>query len=251
MNITKLLLWISYIGFVLSIIGVGFLGFVLMKQDFNAQEAEKESLQGVLSKSITQKFNLPLNLNIEYYFRLNDGEVLVESYFLKIQKKLLNNATQAQHADDSFFPKQVSGSIYAMPDSESYLYHSIPYSSIKETITNWKVYVFLACGILLTAIFLTIRFLQNCDKGHFFVAENSTYIRMISYLAVGYSLINYGAQWVIFQGLNKNFEGLGPINLDLAIEFNWTFLLISLFMVLIAQAFTEGIKLKEEQSLTI
>lgn len=251
MKTTKLLLWISYISFVLFIIGVGFLGFFLMKQDFNNQEIEKESLQGVLSKSTTQKFNLPLNLNIEYYFRLEAGKVLVDSYFLKIQKKSLNNESQIQHADDSFFPKQISGPIYSMPDSESYLYLSIPYSSIKATITIWKLYILLVSCILLIAIFMVIRFLQNCDKGKFFVPENSTYIRVISYLAVGFSIINYSVQWVIFIGLNKNFGELTPINMDSVLEFNWTFLLISFFLVLIAQAFTEGTKLKEEQFLTI
>jgi hypothetical protein len=252
MKITKLLLWISYIGFALSIVVIGFLGIILLKQDFNAQKLEKDNLKGVISKSTTTKFNLPMNLNVEYYYSFQNGEVMVDSYFLKIQKKFLTNTKLAQaEKKDADFPKQLNGYIYAMPDSESNLYISIPYSSIKSTIAIWKLYFFLASSTLLFAIFMCIRFLQNCDKGLFFVPANTKYIRVISYLAIGFSLVSYTIQWVIFKGLNNNLYEMTSISLDSIIDFNWTFLIVSLFLVLIAQAFTEGTKLKEEQSLTI
>lgn len=252
MKITKLLLWIAYIGFVLSIVVIGFLGIILLKQDFKAQNVEKDSLKGVVSKSTTAKFNLPMNLNVEYYFSILNGEVMVDSYFLKIQKKFLTNIELAKaEKKDSDFPKQLNGNIYAMPDSESNLYISISYSSIESTIAIWKFYFFLASATLLFAIFMTIKFLQNCDKGLFFVSANTKYIRVISYLAIGFSLVSYGIQWVIFKGLNNNLSEMATINLDSVIHFNWTFLIVSLFLVLLAQAFSEGTKLNEEQSLTI
>jgi hypothetical protein len=51
--------------------------------------------------------------------------------------------------------------------------------------------------------------------------------------------------------LNSKFEEFVPINLNSELEFNWKYLIFSLFLVIIAQAFTEGTKLKEEQALTI
>jgi hypothetical protein len=252
MKITKLLLWFSYISFAGSLCTILFLGNFFLEKDFNNQEGEKESLAGVVSKSTTSKFELPMNLNVEYYFRIKNGELLVDSYFLKIQKKLLTNVAQGQNVKNSEdYPLPLQENLYAMPDTETYLYIPIPFSSIKAAITIFKFYFLLVSISLLAAIFLIIRFLQNCNKGNFFIQSNITYIRMISYLAIGYSLMEYGIQWIIFQTLNNSFSELAPINIDSALDFNWTFLIASLFIALIAQAFTEGIKLKEEQSLTI
>lgn len=252
MKITKLLLWISYLGFAGCIIAFGFLGYFLLIKDFNPQEAEKGSLEGVVSKSTTGKFNLPMNLDVEYYFRVKDGEVLVDGYFLKIQKKFLEGSVLPDvEKNENDYPKAINGNLYSMPDSDSFLYISIPFSSFKSTLTIWKIYFIMAFSFLLMAIFLTIKFLQNCNKELFFIPENATYIRMISYLAIGYSLIDYGTQWLIFKGLNSKFEEFVPINLNSELEFNWKYLIFSFFLVITAQAFTEGTKLKEEQSLTI
>ncbi|MDO9553735.1 DUF2975 domain-containing protein [Rhodonellum sp.] len=251
MKTTKVLLWIAYISFVSSIIALSILGAVFFQTEFDAQEAEKGSLEGVVSKSTTNKFELPMNLNVEYYFRIKNGVLLVDSYFLKLQKKFLTNSAEAQVAEkDVDYPVLLQENFYTMPDSESYLYIPISYSSIQAAITFGKFYFFLAAAILLIAIFITIRFLRNCDKGHFFVHANITYIRIISYIAIGYSLIDYGAQWHIFKKLNNSFSEF-PINIDSALDFNWTYVIASLFLLLITQAFSEGIKLKEEQSLTI
>jgi hypothetical protein len=51
--------------------------------------------------------------------------------------------------------------------------------------------------------------------------------------------------------MNSKIEDLFSVSLNSDLEFNWTYLIFSLFLVIIAQAFTEGTKLKEEQSLTI
>lgn len=252
MKTTRILLWISYIGFVLSVIIIGFLGIMLLRDDFNSQEIEKGSLEGVVSKSTTAKLKLPMNLNLEYYFRIDNGEILIDSYFLKIQKKFLTNSLpQLASTKDNDFPRQLEGNLYSMPDSDSYQYISIPYGNIKASITIVKLYSFLISTILLLSIFFAIRFLQNCDKGHFFIPSNTTYLRMISYLAIAYTLVSYGIQWIIFKTLNNNLNDLASIDVNSGLEFNWTFLIASLFLLLITQAFAEGIKLKEEQSLTI
>ncbi|MFN3999246.1 DUF2975 domain-containing protein [Algoriphagus sp.] len=252
MKITKILLWIAYISFGLSITAFTFFGIIFLKKDFNTQQVEKSNLKGVIDKSTTGKFELPMNLNVEYYFRVKNGEVLLDSYFLKIQKKFLTSTLLPQGEKKEIdYPKKLTGNIYSMPESDMYLYIPIPFSSIETTLTIWKVYFSLAFLFLLIAIFLAIKFLQNCNKSQFFIPANSTYIRVISYLAFVYCLISYGSQWLIFKTLNHNLEGFSPIDLNAAVKFNWNYLIFSLFLVLIAQAFSEGIKLKEEQSLTI
>lgn len=251
MKVTKILLWITYISFVITIIAFGIIGYIFLPQGFNTQEREKGSLEGVVSKSTTSKFELPMNLKVEYYYRIKNGELLVDSYFLKIQKKFLTNSEQVQVVEkDLDYPVLVKGNIYKMPDSESYLYIPIPYSSIQAAITIGKFYIFLAAIIIVFAFFITIRFLQNCDKGLFFVKANVYYIRIIAYLAIGFSLIDYVTQWLVFKRLNNSLSEF-PININSALDFSWTYVIASLFLLLIIQAFSEGIKLKDEQSLTI
>lgn len=252
MKTTKFLLWIAYISFVLSIVAFGIFGIIFLKNDFNIQDSTKNDLKAGESISITRKFELPMNFNIEYYFSIKNGEVLVDSYFLKIQKKFLTNTgIQQPPKKDADFPKLLTGNLYSMAESDSYLYLSIPYSSIKATLIVWKLYSISAFSFFLIANFLSISFLKNCNKGKFFISENATYIRMISYLAISYCLASYAIQWIIFKGLNNNSFDPTSINLDSVIDFNWTLLTVSFFLLLIAQAFTEGIKLKEEQELTI
>jgi hypothetical protein len=210
------------------------------------------NLKGVTSKSNTYKLDLPLNINIEYYFRYNNNQLLINSYFLKIQKRYLNiDGENKQTQLTNSYPIQLKGNTYEIPNSEKYLYILIPYTTIKTTIAIWITYFILASAALLLAIFLTIRFLQNCDKGQFFIPANARYLRIISYIAIGFSIFDYIIQWVIFSGLNNHFDDIASLKLTSVVEFNWTYLIISLFLVVIAQAFTEGIKLKEEQNLTI
>lgn len=252
LKITRILLWFSYISFVVSLGVTLFLGVFFLKKDFNVQEGEKGSLEGVVSKSTTTKFELPMNLNVEYYYRIKNGEILVDSYFLKIQKKFLSKVAKNQDVDQSKdFPVSTQESFFTMPDTDTYLYLPIPYSSIESAIKILKFYFILAAISVLAALYLTIRFLQNCNKGFFFIKSNITFIRVISYIAIGYSLLEYIIQWIIYKILNNNFSELAPINIDSALDFNWTYVIASLFLLLIIQAFSEGIKLKEEQSLTI
>ena len=252
MKITKLLLWVSYISFVVSIVAFGIFGIIFLKNDFNTQQVEKPNLEGVIDKASTVKFELPMNLNVEYYFRVKNGAVLADSYFLKIQKKFLANTVLPQAEEkENDYPKKLSTNLYSMPESDRYYYIIIPFSGVKAALTIWKVYSILAFSFFLISIFLSIKFLQNCNKGQFFIPSNSTYIRVISYLVFSYSLISYGSQWLVFKSVNHSLEGFSPIDIEAAIEFNWNYLIGSLFLILIAQAFTEGIKLKEEQELTI
>lgn len=249
MKITTLLIYITYIGLAFTLITIAFLGVVVMSKDFNTQEVEKNRLKGVATRSTTTTFKLPMNLEAKYYLRIKKGEKLVDSYFIKIQKKYIPQAnTDALETD---YPTPVNGNLYSIPDSESYLYIQIPFSSIKRSLTIWKIYFILMFSFLIAGIFITIKFLKNCNKGLYFIPQNSTYLRVISYLAIGFSIFDYVFQWLIYKEMNSKLEESFSFSLNSALEFNWKYLIFSFFLVIIAQAFTEGIKLKEEQSLTI
>lgn len=232
-------------------IALGIIGSILLPEGLNPQEREKGSLEGVVTKSTTTKFELPMNLNVEYYFRIKEGKLLVDSFFLKTQKKFLRNPDQAQAVrKDVDYPEPIHNNLYSMPDSESYFYIPISFSNIKGAVMIWKFYFSLAAIAILFVFLITIRFLQNCDKGLFFVKVNVSYIRIIAYLAIGFSVIDYATQWLIFKRLNNSLSEF-PININSTLDFKWPYVIASLFLLLIIQAFSEGIKLKEEQSLTI
>ena len=252
MKITTILIYLTYIGLVITLATVAFLGVILMRKDFNTQEIEKTRFEGVKNRSTTGTFKLPMNLEVKYYFRIKEGEKLIDSYFIKIQKKFIPKAFLSDNEVlETDYPILIKETLFSMPDSESYLYIQIPFSSIERALTIWKVYAMLAFSFLIIAIYLTIRFLQNCNKDLFFIAQNSSYLRAISYLAIGYSLMDYAAQWLIYQEINSKLEDSFGFSLNSDLEFNWKYLIFSLFLVIFAQAFTEGTKLKEEQSLTI
>lgn len=252
MKITRILLWTTYISLGLSIVAFAIFGMVLINTDFQPQKIENGDLEGVTSKGTTRKFKLPMNLEAEYYLRIKDGQVLVDSYFFKIQKKFIPNSFLGNVAiPETDYPVPVQGNFYSMPESDSYLYLQTEFSTIENAISIWKSYALLSFFMFVAGVVLVILFLRNCDNENFFISQNAIYLRAISYMALGYSLLEYGIQWLLVNEMNYQVEESFSFSLNSTLEFNWKYLIISLFLVLIAQAFTEGTKLKEEQSLTI
>lgn len=250
MKITKILIWITYISLAVSIVVFGIFGFMVSKNGFNIQNVEKGSLEGVVSKSTTRTIKLPMNLDVEYYLRIRESKVLVDSYFFKIQRKSISDNKMPQDKIvKSDYPEPLNENFYSMPETESYLFLPTTYSSIEEALTIWKFYSIFSLSFLSIAIFFFLKFLKNCDMGMFFISQNSTYLKLISYLAIGFSLLDYASQWLITREIKSNLKE--TIYLQIDTEFDWKYLIISLFLVMIAQAFSEGTKLKEEQSLTI
>lgn len=251
MKSTKLLIYIAYIGLAVSLTTIAYLGFVVIRKDFNLQGIEKNGPKGK-NRSATATFKLPMNLEAKYYLRVKEGEILVDSYFFKIQKKYIPEAFFSK-ADipDTDYPTPLGGQFYSMPESETYLFLKTTFSTIERSLIILKIYFILIVSFLVAGIFFTIKFLKNCNKGHYFIPKNSTYLRIISYLAVSFSLLDYIFQWLIVQEMNSQLEDSFSFSLNSGLEFNWKYLIFSIFIVIIAQAFTEGTKLKEEQSLTI
>jgi hypothetical protein len=252
MKLTKILLWTTYLILVGSIVASGIFGFFFVKNGFDAQNFEKGSLEGVVSKKTTGAFKLPMNLEVNYFLRIEDGQVLVDNYFFKIQKKSLPDSFLAKLViPKTDYPVPIEGIFYSMPESDSYLYIKTDFSTIESSLNIWKIYFLLTFVSLVGGIAIVILFLQNCDKGNFFIPQNAAYLRAISYLAIVFGLLDYGAQWLIYQKMNSQIEDTFSFSLNSDLEFDWKYLIFSLFLVIIAQAFTEGTKLKEEQSLTI
>jgi hypothetical protein len=252
MKITKLLIYITYISLAFSLMSIAYVGIVVISKDFNTQQAIKNRHQETNNRSATTSFKLPMNLEAKYYLRIKDGETLVDSYFFKIQKKFIPEAILPK-ADipRTDYPTPIEGQFYTMPESESYLYIQTPFSTIERSLTIMKIYFILIVCFFVAGILFILKFLKNCNKGLYFIPQNSTYLRIISYLAVSFSLFEYLFQWLIFKDLNAQLVESFSFSLNSGLEFNWKYLIFSVVIVIIAQAFTEGTKIKEEQSLTI
>ena len=252
MKLTKILLWTTYISLAVSIIAFVFFGIFFVKMGFKDPKFEHGNMEGVKSKSLTGTFKLPMNMEVSYYQRIKDSEVLVDSYFLKIKKKQIPKQFLSEaELTETDYPTPIKGNIYSMASSDGYLYVKTDFSTVETALNILKSYGILSFVLLLGGISFIILFLRNCDSGDFFISQNATYLRSISYLAIIYVLIDYGVQWLIFQNLSSKIEDLFSVSLNSDLEFNWKYLIFSIFLVIIAQAFTEGTKLKEEQSLTI
>ncbi|MCR9084564.1 MAG: DUF2975 domain-containing protein [Cyclobacteriaceae bacterium] len=252
MKLTKILLLTTYISLVIGIIAFVIFGFFFVKMGFNDPKFDHGSLEGVISKSKTSTFKLPMNMEVNYFLRIKDSEVLVDSYFFKIKKKYISKSFLSEaELPETDYPTPIKENIYSMPASDSFLYVKTDYSTVETSLIILTSYFILSFVLLLGGISLIIQFLRNCDSGDFFISQNGTYLRVISYLAIIYVLIDYGSQWLIFQNMNSKIEDSFSVSLNPDLEFNWKYLIFSLFLVIIAQAFTEGTKLKEEHSLTI
>lgn len=252
MKVTKLLIYTSYIGLVITLFTIAFFGFVVIAKDFNTQEIEKNRFKEIKNRSTTAEFKLPMDMATVYYLRIKDGKTLVDNYFFKIKKKNIPASFLDQASSkETDYPVPIQGSLYSMPESDGYLYLKTDFSRIEAVLNIWKVYFILSFGLLLGAIVLIILLLKNCDSGNFFIDQNAAFLRVISYLALGYSMFDYAFQWLVFNKMNSQLEDSYNFSLNSNLEFNWKYLIFSLFLVIIAQAFSEGIKLKEEQSLTI
>jgi hypothetical protein len=252
MKTTKLLIYITFTGLFITLIAIVFFGVVVLKKDFKTQEIEKTRFEEIKNRSTTAEFKLPMDLAATYFLRIKDGKVLIDSYFLKIKEKSIPDAFLSKSdLSETDYPNPTKGNLYSMPQSDGYLYIKTDFPTLETALNIWKSYFILSFVLLFGAIVLVILFLRNCDSGNFFNTQNSIYLRIISYLALGYCLMDYAFQWLILQEMNSQLEDLFNFSLNSNLDFNWRYLIFSFFLILIAQAFTEGAKLKEEQSLTI
>lgn len=102
---------------------------------------------------------------------------------------------------------------------------------------------------------LLIRLLKSIEEREFFSWENVKRLRMIGFLVIGLSI----GKW-LFSVLKKYFlsttldiEGLSAVrwHFSLNIGFFDSLLFLGLMILLVANAFEHGLRLKEEQELTI
>lgn len=125
-----------------------------------------------------------------------------------------------------------------------------------ESVPRWPQWTWLVCYVLTLVICILlivefIKFVININKGEVFVTRNVTLLRRFAlYLIVIASLnvVSGISQEILLSTLNLRLEGYA---IGAYWMIPWSNLLLGLLALLIAQVWSRGIALEEEQQLTV
>lgn len=118
---------------------------------------------------------------------------------------------------------------------------------------KWATMILYAACLILFVIFIVqlVKFVININRGNIFVKENATRLYRLAWIMISISLLRIIAGSIddfIFNNLNLQLNGY---SLSTFWTIPWSSLLCGLLAMLIARVWSQGIELKEEQSLTI
>lgn len=247
--LSKILLIGTYIMMVVIVIVSLFVGrFMYGNLSLSDIDGERDNLEGVINKSYTFYYNLPSKEQISYFFRYQDGQVLVNQFFVKVK---LSQYESAIIKDENYPQKIEDKSYFKMPIGESDIYIPVDNELVKKHVKIYLIYFTGSISYVLFVLFLLSRFLKNCTNGHYFEQSNAKILRLIAYSGIAAVIIHYLYQYFSVVKLIGDFESSYGLSLERTFNFNYTYIIISLILLVIAEAFKEGVKLKDENSLTI
>ena len=118
---------------------------------------------------------------------------------------------------------------------------------------SWAVNILYACCLVLYVLLLIqfIRFIVNINRGNIFDNKNVTRLRRFAFYLISISVIKCLGGLIedcMLAKMNLNLDGY---ELSTYWEMPWDTMLLGLLALLMAQVWSYGLQLKEEQSLTI
>lgn len=129
---------------------------------------------------------------------------------------------------------------------------SVPATATGGSIWWLSVVIYIGCMVLFVLFIIQlIKFVVNINKGNIFVKKNATRLHRMAWYLISISLLRIIAGSIddmIFSNLNLQLDGY---SLSTFWTIPWSSLLCGLLALLIAEAWKQGIVMKEEQSLTI
>lgn len=111
----------------------------------------------------------------------------------------------------------------------------------------------LIYGCTFLTIYLIIKMLKNARDGNFLISINAIRLRTIALLMIAMFLTDkiYLITSSAYLRDKLEFTGLEFTSLNWYSLINWSYILLYLFLIIIAEAFRLGAQLKEENELTI
>ena len=118
---------------------------------------------------------------------------------------------------------------------------------------NWGVDIlYLACLVLYVLLLVQfIRFIININRGNIFDSKNVTRLRRFAWYLISISVLKCAAGLIEDYMLSKLDLHIDGYSLSSYWEMPWDTMLLGLLALLMAQVWSYGLQLKEEQSLTI
>ncbi|OEK06386.1 DUF2975 domain-containing protein [Roseivirga misakiensis] len=251
MKISKVLLWIVNIAMIGSI--VIFISFILVHEIYAPiEKSQKErNLEGALSMTEYHKLSNRF-YDLDYFFIYRDGEVLIDAFMLssdKIGKSFdYSNATKA----DFLEVKTAKGESFMPNVSETF---SVPISAERIGFFNnlARLLIFASWLFFFLQLIWLRKLIKNTADGNFFEESNVGVFTKLGILYVALPIV-----LAIINGLVHNL--IIPDDLSLPAgyqlvtkdtEFQFQYLFVGLMLLLISQAFKQGLRLRKEQELTI
>ena len=252
MNVSKASLWLTNI-----LIGAAIVWFVVlagiqfMGIGLGFDKNQSEHLVGARSKSVTLTYSVK-HFDLEYYFIYREGDIIIDQYLISLKNIRLNyNFSKA--TEDDFINVSSGDTHYKMPAKTGRLY--LPIDKLNVLLyRNLSLFEMLLLTVIKVLILLWIRrLILNFSKGDFFIPLNYQLIYRIGGLLVFFPMISFAfgsyftngftpLAMTLPEGYSFNVGGVG---------FQWNYLYISLLLMLIAQAFKQGMELKTDKDLTI
>ncbi len=132
------------------------------------------------------------------------------------------------------------------------VYSSHPADKGTDWLTIMQILCYAAEGIcFIMIVILFVQFIININKGKIFVAENVKLLRKIALWLIALALIIFCSGICQELAVSKMGLTLEDYNISAYWTMPWDILIIGLVALLMAQAWSRGIQLKEDQELTI
>lgn len=145
---------------------------------------------------------------------------------------------------------QEYGSVGVKPTGFMLDFESVP-------IPDWimTIPMFLLGVILYYLLHLLIRLLKSIEEREFFSLQNVKRLRTIGFMAIGYSILKWLYGYISHYILVDYLDAKGVYRIDNGFTLNFGFfstaMFLGLMILLVANAFEHGLRLQQEQELTI
>ncbi|MFY0593706.1 DUF2975 domain-containing protein [Roseivirga sp.] len=251
MKISKVLLWIVNIAMLVSV--VIFISFIIVQEVYAPIEKSQRdrNLEGALSmteyRTLSSRF-----YDLNYFFIYKEGEVLIDGYMIsteKIQKRFdYVNATKANFLE----VKTANGEVFMPNVSETF---SVPITVERIGFFNnlARLLMFASWLFFFIQLVWLRKLIKNTVDGKFFEKANVGVFTKLAILYIALPIVI-----VVVDGFVYNLimpDGLSlPDGYQIVTKdsgFQYQYLFVGLMLLLISQAFKQGLKLRKEQELTI
>lgn len=251
MNVTKITLWTTNVIITLAVVFVViFVVNQLLWVNISQPEVGVQNIEGAISKTVHKHISNPL-YDLEYLFVYRDQEVIVDAHFISPRKIFLDNNIY-ESDKNNFIEVQARDKSYNMPLNGSRIYVPIDGSNVTFYFYLSIAAILITASIKILGLIWVRKLILKFLEGDFFNHLNYKIIRRLGMLFTVSTICLFIGNIYISNniGLPTSFPDGFQIQ-DFSNSFDGNYFYLGLMLLVVAQAFKQGINLQEEQNLTI